>query len=312
MMMHAPVMGVCLGTCVLAALSPLRGAARLCAEPYESRSTARVEESRFAAGRDARRERLHAELTAIGVDVDGMLSDASLRGSAALRIYSSFVLPKSEGALANAEQPQRAASIASSIGFMLRERRAARASWLRSHDRAMGEAAARAPATPLTIVLDNLRSAENVGNIFRAAEACRAARVYCCGTTPTPPQPRVLKTAVGAAAYVAHTHEPSTLETVRALRADGVHVWAVETTEDAVSLFDDDAAPLPSPLALVFGNELVGVDVDVMAACERTVSVPMLGVKNSLNVATCASILMWEALRQWGLGRTTDPPVRVE
>ena len=69
--------------------------------------------------------------------------------------------------------------------------------------------------------------------------------------------------------------------------------------------------PRRSPLALVFGNELVGVDVDVVAACERTVSVPMLGVKNSLNVATCASILMWEALRQWGLGRTTDGPPTV-
>ena len=297
--MHAPTLaGVCLGPCVLAALSPVpRGAVRACAEPYESRSTARVEEARFAAGRDARRGRLHAELAAIGVDVESMLGDPSLRGSAALRIYSSFVLPKSVGALATAEQPQRAASIASSIGFMLRERRAARASWLRNHDRARGEAAALAPATPLTLVLDNLRSAENVGNIFRAAEAARAAHVYCCGTTPTPPQPRVLKTAVGAAAYVAHSHAASTLAAVRALRADGVHVWAVETTDDAVGLFG--AEKLPSPLALVLGNELVGVDVEVVGACERTVAVPMLGVKNSLNVATCASILIWEALRQW-------------
>ena len=210
-------------------------------------------------------------------------------------MYSSFVIPKSAGALAAAEAPQRAAVIASSIAFAVREQKAAAAQWLRNHDRALGELGEQA-ATPLSIILDNVRSAPNVGNIFRMAEAARVTHLYTCGITPSPPESKLLKTAMGAAAYVRHSHRPNTLEVVRELQAAGVAVWAVETTERSVTLWE---AQLTQPCALVFGNELIGVDVDVCDACDGMVRVPMLGVKNSLNVATCASVLVWEALRQW-------------
>lgn len=105
-----------------------------------------------------------------------------------------------------------------------------------------------------------------------------------------------MKTAMGAAEYVPHEREASTLRAVRALQQRGIQVWACETTSDAVDL---PHATLPRPLALVLGNELIGVDVEVLAACDGVVRIPMYGVKNSLNVATAGTIVMWEALRQW-------------
>ena len=184
---------------------------------------------------------------------------------------------------------------------MIREQKAAQAEWLVNHDRALAEADAAsdgAPRTPLYLILDNLRSAPNVGNILRAAEAARVTKVYCCGITPlpSPTEPKVLKTALGAAEYVPHEARKRTVEVVRELQASGVAVYACETTSRSILHTDAD---LPSPLALIFGNEVIGVDTDVLEACDGVLRVPMLGVKNSLNVATCATVVMWEALRQW-------------
>ena len=98
-----------------------------------------------------------------------LTESADLAGSSALRLYSSFVNPKSAGALANAQKPQRAAAIARAIDFELRERRAFRDEWLRNHDRALAELPEDATRYPLLLVLDNVRSAANVGNMLRAA-----------------------------------------------------------------------------------------------------------------------------------------------
>ncbi|KAL1523650.1 hypothetical protein AB1Y20_018585 [Prymnesium parvum] len=266
---------------------------------FASRSTARVgEAAAFAEDAAVRRARLHAELDALGfTELEPLLRDPAFRGSAALRMYTSFLFPKSAGALAMAEKPHRAATVAASICFMVREQRAAAHEWLRNHDRALSDGARQGlPRHPLYIVLDNLRSAANVGNIFRAAEAARVSEVLTCGITPTPPDPKLLKTAVGAAKYVKHSHFSSTAQAVAQLQARGIAVWAVETTENAKLYCTTD---MPQPVALVFGNEVIGVDTDVLHACDAVVEIPMHGVKNSLNVATAASILIWEALRQW-------------
>ena len=215
---------------------------------------------------------------------------------AAAQTYNSFVFPKSEAALWNAEKPGRLATIAQSITFLVREQRAARAEWLRNRDRALEEAAALGARHPLHLVLDNVRSAHNVGNLLRAAEAARVEKVHLCGITPTPPHPALLKTAMGSADYVPHAHAGATLAVVRELQAAGVAVWACETTEGACDL---RRAALPSPLALVLGNELIGVDTEVLAACDGQLQIPCFGVKNSLNVATAGSVVIWEALRQW-------------
>ena len=181
-------------------------------------------------------------------------------GTAALRQYTSFIYPKNNAALAEAERPQRAIAIARNISFVLREHRAERQTWLRKVDRAHMEVA-HLPHHPLILVLDNVRSAANCGNMFRAAEAARLQHVYCCGITPTPPQPGLLKTAVGAAEYVSYSHEGSTAELVRRLKAGGVTVWGVETTERSRSYTVLDT--WPQPLAIVLGNELIGCGIEV-------------------------------------------------
>ena len=168
-----------------------------------------------------------------GIDktaLDELLTSQEHRGSAAFRTYNSYVYPKSAAALANAEKPGRLATVAQSVCFLHRERKAQRADWLRNHDRTLAEVDAIGVARfPLHIVLDNVRSAHNTGNLIRAAEAARVQRVHFCGITPTPPHQSVLKTAMGAAETVPHAQAQSTLAVVCALQAEGVSVWACET-----------------------------------------------------------------------------------
>lgn len=271
-----------------------------CCQAESRRSTAReVEEEKFSEGAGSRASRLQAALRDLGFEEIYELTQPNdfFRGSPALRTYLSFVYPKSKGALANAEKPGRLLTVAQSICFLAREQRADQTAWLRNHDRALTELSARGGARhQLHLVLDNVRSAANVGNLYRAAEAACIERIWSCGITPRPPCAKLLKTAMGAAEYVPHVHVASTLQAVKTLQAQGVRVWAVETTSKSVALHD---ALLPCPVALVLGNELIGVDTQVLGICDGCVQIPMYGMKNSLNVATAGSILMWETLRQW-------------
>ena len=299
---------------------------------YKSRSTSSPDaSSNFHAGSEERKQRLHEALAKIGLNnpEEELLNLPEYKGSAALRTYSSFVLPKSEGALAMTNQPQRAAVVANSIVFLMREHRSHQEEWLRNHDRSLEEVAAAAAANsqsyskrnPIVLVLDGIRSAHNVGNILRASEAAFCQEVLLCGSmTPSPPHPKVLKTALGAAEYVPYRTVGSTLEAVQELQQKGIKVIGVETTSRSVPLWklsffettssnkdgggdDDDGDQQqieePQPVAFVFGNELVGVDTTVLEECDALVAVPTHGIKNSLNVATCASVIIWEALRQW-------------
>jgi len=279
---------------------------------YQSRSTNDPDLStNFYHGSEHRKSRLHEALRAIGVDPEDLIHRSEFSGSAALRTYNSFIIPKSEGALVMSEQPQRAAVVANSISFLLREHLSHQEEWLRNHDRSLAEAETllNRPRNPITLVLDDVRSAHNVGNIIRFAEAARCEKVILCGSmTPAPPNPKVLKTALGAAEYVPYEAIGSTLQAVRQLKDANVRVFAVETTSRSIPLWKvpffesstkDDGMTPPQQVAFVFGNELVGVAVQVLEECEGIVSVPTHGVKNSLNVATCASVVTWEALRQW-------------
>ena len=278
---------------------------------YRSRSTNDPEISAtFHAGYETRKARLHAELQSIGLDPDELVELPEFRGSAALRTYNSFVLPNSAGALAMADRPSRAAVVANSISFLLREHKAHQEEWLRNHDRTIQEVASqwKGPRNPISLVLDDIRSAHNVGNILRFAEAARCRNVWLCGSmTPAPPHPKVLKTALGAAEYVPYETAGSTLQAIRQLQKQGIRVYAVETTSRSVSLWkvsffekrvEGDEALEFQQIAFVFGNELVGVAIEVLEECDGIVSVPTHGIKNSLNVATCASVVTWEALRQ--------------
>lgn len=152
---------------------------------------------------------------------------------------------------------------------------------------------------PVTLVLDNLRSAFNVGSIFRTADTTRLERIVTCGYTAHPPHPRLDKTALGTVDYVPACHRDSTLETVRELQSRGTAVWALETTSASR---DYTRVSFPRPIALVLGNEALGVQRDVLEQCDALVQVPVFGYKNSLNVACTAAVVVYEILRQWNYG----------
>merc|ERR1719401_2867444 len=216
-----------------------------------------------------------------------------------MRTYNSFILPKSERALAVAESPTRARVVANNISFLTREYKADRATWLRNVDRSSDEIGNRSKH-PIVVVLDNVRSAHNVGNILRLAEAAQVEAVRLCGITPRPPHPKVMKTAMGTAKYVELGGEEqltpsSTIQTILDLKTKGYDIYGVETTENATNLWD---TPVPStPVAFVFGNELIGIDVEVLSECCGIVCLPTYGMKNSLNIASCVAIVIWDTLR---------------
>jgi len=248
-----------------------------------------------AAGAAQRRERLDSELAALGFDAARLEGDSALRGSAALATYRRFVIPKTAKGLRDALAPARAASVAVDVVGLARQHLAEQAAWLRNRDRSLEERP-EPPHADLVVVLDGLRSGENVGSVLRTVETAGAGRVICCGTTPSPPTPAVLRAAMGCADLVRVERAPSTLETVAALRRDGFAVWACETTERSVNLFD---TPPPRPLALIFGHEEFGVSVDVLEACDAVVEIPVYGLKNSLNVANVVAVALFDVVRRW-------------
>jgi 23S rRNA (guanosine2251-2'-O)-methyltransferase len=145
----------------------------------------------------------------------------------------------------------------------------------------------------LEVLLDNIRSAWNVGSMMRAADGAGVRHVHLCGVSATPNNPKVSKTALGAEKALPWTFHPDGLTAARAMIDRGLRLWALEGGERAVSLFDA-AGDLPgAPLGLVVGNELTGVDPGLLELCERVVSLPMLGVKGSLNVAVAFGIAVY-------------------
>ena len=156
---------------------------------------------------------------------------------------------------------------------------------------------ARRPKFPVFLVLDNLRSAFNVGALFRVADTARLAGLLTCGCTAHPPHPRLDKTALGSLDYVASEHFATTEEALQRLRDGGVPVWALETTSRSRHYV---RASYPRPVALVLGNEALGVQPSVLDSCDELVEVPVFGFKNSLNVAAAAAVVVYEILRQWG------------
>jgi tRNA G18 (ribose-2'-O)-methylase SpoU len=149
---------------------------------------------------------------------------------------------------------------------------------------------------PVTVLLDNLRSAYNVGSFFRTADAARIERLVLCGITSCPPHKGVLKTALGAENTVAWEFAEDSASAARRLRDHGHELAVLETSTHAVDLFDW----MPQfPVCLVFGNELDGTREELLACCDVHVRIPMLGLKHSLNVATAGGIAMFELLRKY-------------
>jgi len=154
------------------------------------------------------------------------------------------------------------------------------------------------PKNPLYIILDNLRSAFNVGAIFRLCDAMRASGLYLCGYTAFPPHKKLEKTSLGTIAYVPWKKFDSAQDAVEFLKERGVPVWAAETTSKSKPY---DAVEYPEELGIIFGNEALGVSREVLGVCEEIVEIPVFGFKISLNVATSCAVIgskFLEALRK--------------
>jgi len=149
----------------------------------------------------------------------------------------------------------------------------------------------------VVLVLDNIRSMHNVGSVFRSADAFLVEGICLCGYTPQPPHRDIHKTALGATETIDWIHLPTTLEAVQQLKAKGYKVFALEQAEGSVQLDQFTAASL-FPLAIILGNEVEGVDADVLKLCDGCIEIPQFGMKHSLNVSVAAGIVLWEIVRK--------------
>ena len=152
--------------------------------------------------------------------------------------------------------------------------------------------------TPFVFVLDNVRSALNVGSVFRTSDAFALEKIYLCGITAKPPHKEILKTAIGATASVDWEYQASTLETVQKLKEAGFYIIGIEQTNESVSLeaFKLDKS---KKYAIVLGNEVKGVDHEVLQLVDDCIEVPQFGTKHSLNVSVCAGIIAWDLFKQF-------------
>lgn len=145
---------------------------------------------------------------------------------------------------------------------------------------------------PVAVVLDNVRSLQNVGAFFRTGDAFAVEQLLLCGITATPPNRDIHKTALGAELTVKWSYHKTTLEALEQLRREGYRLLAVEQVEGAILL--DRFHPEPGvKYALVFGNEVFGVDQQAVDACDGAIEIPQLGTKHSINVSVSGGVVLW-------------------
>lgn len=147
--------------------------------------------------------------------------------------------------------------------------------------------------TPLIIVLDNIRSLNNIGSVFRTADAFLVSKIYLCGITAQPPHKDINKTALGATDTVNWEYRESTLELVKELQSQSIEVWSVEQAEGATFLDQMTLAPQKT-YAFIFGNEVKGVQQTVVNASDGVVEIPQFGTKHSLNISVSAGVVVWD------------------
>lgn len=150
---------------------------------------------------------------------------------------------------------------------------------------------------PIYVILNDIRSLSNIGSFFRTGDAFNVEKIYLCGITATPPHREIHKTALGATDTVAWEHRTSIDELVQELKAKGIRVCSIEQAEKTTLL--QEVAGLPGePYALVFGNEVNGVDQSVIDASDYIIEIPQFGTKHSFNVSVCAGIVLWEFVKR--------------
>ena len=153
---------------------------------------------------------------------------------------------------------------------------------------------------PLTVVLDNVRSQHNIGSVFRTGDAFLIEEIALCGITATPPNAEIHKTALGAEDAVKWSYYEETEEVIRKLKTEGCIVFAVEQTENSLSL-EQFQAQKAQRYAVVLGHEVHGVQQSVIDLCDHCIEIPQFGTKHSLNVSVTTGIVIWDffkALKQ--------------
>ncbi|MGI9550446.1 MAG: RNA methyltransferase [Aurantibacter sp.] len=150
----------------------------------------------------------------------------------------------------------------------------------------------KAKKVPIVIVLDNVRSLNNIGSVFRTADAFLVEKIYLCGITATPPHKDIRKTALGATESVAWEYCTEALDVVARLQSQNYRVLAVEQAEKATFLNDLEIVATMK-YALIFGNEVKGVDQEVVTASDEVLEIPQFGTKHSLNIAVSVGVLVW-------------------
>jgi len=156
----------------------------------------------------------------------------------------------------------------------------------------------RTPKIPVVVVLDNVRSLNNIGSVFRTCDAFMIESLYLCGITATPPHREIHKTALGATESVRWMYCKDTIEALRGLQYEGYTLCAVEQTENSLMLHDFKPAQ-GKKYAVIFGHEIRGVDQEVVNACDLSIEIPQLGTKHSINIAVSAGIILWEIFRNY-------------
>ena len=150
---------------------------------------------------------------------------------------------------------------------------------------------------PLVVVLDNVRSMHNVGSVFRTADAFLISGIRLCGYTPRPPHRDIHKTALGATETVDWQYAESTAQAVQALKDEGYRIFAVEQVEKSIPLHEFSLEN-PGKTAVIFGNEVTGIDAEVLKLCDGSIEIPQFGMKHSLNISVAAGIVLWELTKR--------------
>jgi tRNA G18 (ribose-2'-O)-methylase SpoU len=157
---------------------------------------------------------------------------------------------------------------------------------------------------PVIVVLENIRSAYNVGSVFRTCDAFLIEAIYIIGYSAKPPHKEIKKTALGAEDTVAWKYFKTTAEAIGQLRSEGYNVYAAEQAEGSYKL-NAISIEQEEKIAVVFGNEVTGVEQSSIALCDGCIEIPQLGMKHSLNIATAAGVVLWELVRN-----KIAPPVK--
>ena len=155
----------------------------------------------------------------------------------------------------------------------------------------------KATKTPIVVILDNIRSLNNIGSVFRTSDAFLIEKIYLCGITATPPNKEIHKTALGATQSVDWEYKKDTLSLINELKSEGRVIVSIEQAEKSIML--DQFSPEPNKkIAIIMGNEVKGVQQEVVSASDYCVEIPQKGTKHSLNISVSCAIVLWDLVQK--------------